>query len=50
MVEGTVEQTAANLGPDAGAYRRLMEPLVDGWQGLLRTTSSARFASHRMPC
>ena len=35
MVEGTVEQTAANLGPDAGAYRRLMGPLVDGWQGLL---------------
>ena len=35
MVEGTVEQTAANLGPDAAAYRRLMGPLVDGWQGLL---------------
>jgi phytoene dehydrogenase-like protein len=35
MVEGTIEQTAANLGPDAGAYRRLMGPLVDGWQGLL---------------
>jgi len=35
MVEGTVEDTAANLGVDAGAYRRLMGPLVDGWQALL---------------
>jgi phytoene dehydrogenase-like protein len=35
MVEGTVAQTAANLGPDAAAYRRLMGPLVRGWQGLL---------------
>ena len=35
MIEGTIEQTAANLGPDAGAYRRLMGPLVDGWQRLL---------------
>ena len=35
LVEGTVEQTAANLGPDAAAYRRLMGPLVAGWQGLL---------------
>jgi phytoene dehydrogenase-like protein len=34
-VEGTVEETAANLGPDAGAYRRLMGPLVAGWQELL---------------
>ena len=35
LVEGTVEQTAANLGPDAAAYRRLVGPLVAGWQGLL---------------
>jgi phytoene dehydrogenase-like protein len=35
LVQGTVEQTAANLGPDAAAYRRLMGPLVAGWQGLL---------------
>jgi phytoene dehydrogenase-like protein len=47
MVEGTVEQTAANLGPDAGAYRRLMEPLVDGWQGLLDDVlGPLRFPSH----
>jgi phytoene dehydrogenase-like protein len=35
LVEGSVEATAANLGPDAAAYRRLMGPLVAGWQGLL---------------
>jgi phytoene dehydrogenase-like protein len=35
MLEGSVEQSAGNLGPDAAAYRRLMGPLVDGWQGLL---------------
>jgi phytoene dehydrogenase-like protein len=47
MVEGTVEQTAANLGPDAGAYRRLMEPLVAGWQGLLDDVlGPLRFPSH----
>jgi len=49
MVEGTVEQTAANLGPDAGAYRRLMEPLVDGWQGLLDDVlGPLRFPSHAL--
>ena len=35
MVEGSVDATAANLGPDAARYRRLMGPLVAGWQGLL---------------
>jgi len=35
LVHGTVEETAASLGPDAAAYRRLMGPLVAGWQGLL---------------
>lgn len=35
LVEGTVEKTAANLGLDEAAYRRLMRPLVAGWQGLL---------------
>lgn len=35
LVEGSVAATAANLGPDAARYRRLMGPLVAGWQGLL---------------
>jgi phytoene dehydrogenase-like protein len=47
MVEGTVEQTATNLGPDAGAYRRLMGPLARGWQGLLGDVlGPLRFPSH----
>ena len=47
MLEGTVEQTAANLGPDAGAYRRLIGPLVNGWQGLLDDVlGPLRFPSH----
>ncbi len=35
LVEGSIDATAANLGPDAARYRRLMGPLVAGWQGLL---------------
>ncbi|MBN1138455.1 MAG: NAD(P)/FAD-dependent oxidoreductase [Anaerolineae bacterium] len=35
LVEGTVEETAVSLGPDGTAYRRLIGPLVAGWQGLL---------------
>ena len=35
LVEGTVGETAASLGQDAATYRRLMGPLVAGWQGLL---------------
>jgi phytoene dehydrogenase-like protein len=47
LVEGSIEQTAANLGPDAGAYRRLMGPLVAGWQGLLDDVlGPLRFPSH----
>jgi phytoene dehydrogenase-like protein len=47
MLEGGVRQTAADLGPDAGAYRRLMGPLVDGWQGLLDDVlGPLRFPSH----
>jgi phytoene dehydrogenase-like protein len=47
MVEGTIKQTAANLGPDAAAYRRLMEPLVAGWQSLLDDVlGPVRFPSH----
>ena len=34
MVERSIEATAAGLGPDAKAYRRLMGPLVDGWDTL----------------
>jgi phytoene dehydrogenase-like protein len=47
MLEGTVAQTAANLGPDAAAYRRLMGPLVRGWQALLDDVlGPLRFPSH----
>ena len=31
LVEGTVAQTAAGLGPDAAAYRRLFGPLTADW-------------------
>jgi phytoene dehydrogenase-like protein len=34
VVERSVRATAAGLGPDAEAYRRLIEPLVDGWADL----------------
>ncbi|MDQ2799130.1 MAG: NAD(P)/FAD-dependent oxidoreductase, partial [Armatimonadota bacterium] len=34
MLEHTVEQTAEGLGEDAAAWRRLMEPLVQGWTEL----------------
>ena len=47
LLEGTVAETAANLGPDAAAYRRLMGPLVDGWQGLLDDVlGPLRFPAH----
>jgi len=35
LVRGGVERTAAGLGADAGAYRRLFDPLVDQWETLL---------------
>ena len=31
---GPVADTARQLGPDAGAYRRLLEPLVADWPGI----------------
>ncbi|GGJ73478.1 P49 secreted protein [Deinococcus aquiradiocola] len=34
----SLEETAAGLGADEGAYLRLMRPLVDGWHGLLDDT------------
>jgi phytoene dehydrogenase-like protein len=34
VIERSVEETAAGLGPDADAYRRLMGPLAAGWEGL----------------
>lgn len=47
LVEGTVKQTAANLGCDATAYCRLMGPLVAGWQGLLDDVlGPLRFPGH----
>ena len=35
VLQRSVEATAADLGPDADAYRALMTPLVDHWQALL---------------
>jgi phytoene dehydrogenase-like protein len=47
LVEGTVEETAANLGPDAAAYQRLMGPLVANWQELLDgILGPLRFPAH----
>lgn len=34
MLERSVDTTAANLGSDAGAYRKLMEPLAARWDDL----------------
>src|SRR5918995_1095798 len=34
MLERSLHDTAAGLGGDADAYRRLMRPLVESWQGL----------------
>jgi phytoene dehydrogenase-like protein len=36
ILERSVEQTAIGLGPDADAYRSLMEPLVDDADALMR--------------
>ncbi len=47
LVEGTVEETAANLGPDAAAYQRLMGPLTANWQGLVDDLlGPLRFPAH----
>jgi phytoene dehydrogenase-like protein len=47
LVEGTVKDTAANLGRDAAAYGRLMGPLAAGWQGLLADVlGPLRFPAH----
>ncbi len=35
MMERSVEETARGLGADAAAYRRLMGPMVAGWDALL---------------
>jgi phytoene dehydrogenase-like protein len=34
VIERSIDATAARLGPDGGAYRRLFEPLARGWDGL----------------
>jgi phytoene dehydrogenase-like protein len=33
-LERSIDATAAQLGPDAAAYRSLIEPLVEGWDAL----------------
>lgn len=35
VLERSVERTAAGLGADAGAYEKLMAPLVGAWSGLV---------------
>ena len=35
LLERSMEATAAGLGEDGAAYRRVMAPLVDNWQALL---------------
>jgi phytoene dehydrogenase-like protein len=35
LLEGDVEATAADLGDDRDAYRRLLDPLVAHWDGLM---------------
>lgn len=34
VLERSIEETAAGLGPDAGAWRRLVGPLAEDWDGL----------------
>ncbi|MBK6433999.1 hypothetical protein [Candidatus Amarolinea dominans] len=47
LVERSVETTAAQLGPDAGAYRRLMGPLAADWRNVLaEMLGPLRFPRH----
>jgi phytoene dehydrogenase-like protein len=41
LLERDVHVTAAQLGEDAGAYRRLIEPLVEGWRAIERVVLAA---------
>lgn len=34
MLERSIEETSANLGPDAKTYHKLMRPMVRNWEGL----------------
>jgi phytoene dehydrogenase-like protein len=36
LLEGNVEKTSESLGKDAGAYRRLMAPLVSRWEQIVQ--------------
>ena len=47
LVERSVEATAAQLGPDAAAYRRLMGPLAADWRNVLaEMLGPLRFPRH----
>ena len=35
LLERSIRATTETLGPDAAAYRRMMQPLVDNWERLL---------------
>jgi phytoene dehydrogenase-like protein len=47
LLHSSVEQTATGLGVDAARYRRLMEPLVAGWDNVSETLlGPPRFPRH----
>ena len=35
LLHRSLDETAAGLGPDGAAYRRLLAPIVDDWRGIL---------------
>ena len=47
LLRRSVDETAAALGADGGAYRDLMRPLVEGWEGIVDgTLAPLRFPAH----
>jgi len=47
MLEKSIAETCANLGEDAAAYRKLIEPLVDDWENLFADLlGPIRFPKH----
>ncbi len=47
LLEKSIEETCENLGEDAAAYRKLIEPLVDDWENLFADLlGPIRFPKH----